>query len=64
MGMVFIRTVKIHIQDEQPTLAKLKIIIRGRLEVACYNFFCPIVKVRREALKIHFKYFMYIWNKK
>lgn len=39
VGIVFIRTVKIYIQDEQPTLAKLKIIIRGPLGVACYNFF-------------------------
>lgn len=38
VGMVFIRTVKIYIQDKQPTPGKPKIIIRGPLRVACYNF--------------------------
>lgn len=39
VDMVSIRTVKIYIQDEQPTLAKLKSIIMGHLGVACYTFF-------------------------
>lgn len=39
VGMVSVKTVKIYIQDEQPTLAKLKIILRGHLGVACYIFF-------------------------
>lgn len=37
--MVSIRAVEMYIQGEQPTLAKLKIIIMGHRGVAGYNFF-------------------------
>lgn len=63
--MVSIRALEMCIQGEQPILAKLKIIIMGHRGVAGYRgFFCPIIKVRREELKIYSKFFMYIWNKK
>lgn len=62
--MVSIRAMEMHIQGEQAILAKLKIIVMCHREVADYDFFGPIIKVKKEEQKIYSNFFMYVWNKK